>query len=556
MSLPAPVVPADYPVSEFFIKQANAGQRQTYAALMDFMLGNSDDFYADDSPFRILSGHAGTGKTWLLVQWILAMAKTHRVAVCAPTHKAVSVISAKIAEQAAQEKLDESFIKRIKIGTIYSLLGLRLREDRDGGMNMRIERNDEGEYFEGYDLVVIDECSMLSPQLLEHIQTYQQEGREPKVLFSGDAGQLLPVEDTSSASASNVIPLFDQDELTGDDSIPPIFRMIDNQHHLTEIVRQKSTGRAHPVSFFANEVRRYIEGEKAGVFTPQKVRDFIQSHPDDLMKKVLLAPVDTLSAGAVTLRKRFPEKDIRVVAWRNAVVDKHNLFIHKELASLYLDQAPSKPVENAFLAEDQPDSESGMADAPFWCGELMVSREAMLGFAPTAGACQRGFKFWEDALAPDLESATEKKAPIEGIIRIQNNIEMLVQSCVLMQHPYLDIPSWWVTAKLPDNQIAQFFVAADAQQHRLLQKEAWEDYRNMRRTPAGSRRAWAVTRACAPVMHAYSITAHKSQGSTFHYSVINLKDLFGMVGRSGADDYHRALYVAITRASERVWIGI
>ncbi len=31
---------------------------------------------------------------------------------------------------------------------------------------------------------------------------------------------------------------------------------------------------------------------------------------------------------------------------------------------------------------------------------------------------------------------------------------------------------------------------------------------------------------------------------------------YGMVGKSGADEYHRAFYVAVTRAAERVWIGI
>ena len=556
MPSPAPALFVEASASESFLKMANEGQRHTYAALMDFLHADGgDDVYADDSPFRILSGHAGTGKTWLLVQWILSAAKTHRVAVCAPTHKAVSVISAKISEQSAQDGLDELFIKHIKVCTIHSLLGLRLREDRDGGMDMGIERQDGVDYFEDYDLVVIDECSMLSPQLLEHIQDFQQQGREPKVLFSGDSGQLLPLED--HGASSNVIPLFDQQEVDEDYSSAPIFRMVENQHFLTEIVRQKSTGRIHPVTFFASEVRRYIEGEKEGVFTPNKVRDFIQCHAEDLMKKVLIAPVQTISAGAVTLRKRFPEKDIRVVAWRNAVVDRHNGFIHRELASLYLD--PSTPPlagtpADAFLVDDQ--TEQDLRVAPFWKNEILVSREAMIGFAPMAGACQRGFNFWEDALAPNIENTAEKKPPVEGIVRVQNNIEMIVQSCFLMHHPYLDIPSWWLTARLPDDQMVQFFVAADAQQHRLLQQEAWEDYRKRRHTPAGSRRAWAVTRACAPVMHAYSITAHKSQGSTFHYSIIDLKDLYGMVNRSGADDSHRALYVAATRASERVWIGL
>ncbi|QQD74347.1 ATP-binding domain-containing protein [Acidithiobacillus ferrivorans] len=51
-------------------------------------------------------------------------------------------------------------------------------------------------------------------------------------------------------------------------------------------------------------------------------------------------------------------------------------------------------------------------------------------------------------------------------------------------------------------------------------------------------------------------TAHKSQGSTFHYAIVDLNDLYSMVRKAGADEYHRAFYVAVTRASERVWIDI
>ncbi|WP_408626792.1 hypothetical protein [Acidithiobacillus ferrivorans] len=37
---------------------------------------------------------------------------------------------------------------------------------------------------------------------------------------------------------------------------------------------------------------------------------------------------------------------------------------------------------------------------------------------------------------------------------------------------------------------------------------------------------------------------------------MDLNDLYSMVRKAGADEYHRAFYVAVTRASERVWIDI
>ncbi|EGQ63295.1 hypothetical protein GGI1_18396 [Acidithiobacillus sp. GGI-221] len=45
----------------------------------------------------------------------------------------------------------------------------------------------------------------------------------------------------------------------------------------------------------------------------------------------------------------------------------------------------------------------------------------------------------------------------------------------------------------------EFFVANSPLEHRSMQQDAWNEYRNApRRTTAGSRRAWTVTRACAP----------------------------------------------------------
>ena len=108
---------------------------------------------------------------------------------------------------------------------------------------------------------------------------------------------------------------------------------------------------------------------------------------------------------------------------------------------------------------------------------------------------------------------------------------------------------------MPDGDPIEFFMANDPREYQRMTREAWTAYRSpTRRSAEGFRRAWAVTRACVPVMHAYAMTAHKAQGSTFHYALVDLADLHGMVRTSGADDYHRALYVSVTRASERVWL--
>lgn len=502
---------------------STADQHTAFAELVQFIQGTWDGPQS-----QILSGYAGTGKTWLLVQLIMA-ANHQRVAVCAPTHKAVAVITAKLA--ASEPK------GHIWSGTLHALLGLRLREDRDGGMQLDLDRQDKGTYFEDYNLVVIDEASMVGSQLLSYIAQFQHSGQRPRVLYVGDPGQLLPVE--PEMDENGIGPLFAQTHASQTHHAPPVFEIIRDNHKLTEIIRQKSTGKPHPIALFAQEIRRYIEGTATGVFTPSIASAFIAEHANDMGRNVMLSPVDRIAAGAVTLRKRHPNKDIRVVAWRNQVVDRHNKFIHRELASLF-----------------EPDDH--LLEAPFWKEETLVAREAMYGFKPAATAHLRGAKFWEEALSPTLEGASQqKKERSDDVVLIQNNTEMTVLSCVPMAHPYADIDSWWITAEMPGQEVVEFFVANSQTEHRSRQQAAWNEYRNAkRRTTAGSQRAWTITRACAPAMHGYAMTAHKSQGSTFDYAIVDLNDLYGIARKSSPDAYHRAFYVAVTRAAERVWIGI
>lgn len=518
---------------------ATADQRAAFAHFIRFLEAGEGE-----TASRVLSGYAGTGKTWLLVQCLIAALNRHmRVAVCAPTHKAVAVIAAKLKEEITNfDALINS--KKLWIGTLHALLGLRLREDRDGGTRLELDRQENGTYFEHYDLVTIDESSMVSNELLSYIGECQYEGRQPRILYVGDPGQLLPIEAADNAQ-DNLGPLFSQAHISVQNPLPPVFERVKIQHGLQEIVRQKYTGKPHPIVVLAQEIRRYIEGTASGVFTPAKVQTFLAAHADDLGKHVRVAQVSQLAGGAVKMRKKFPNKDVRVVAWRNQVVDQHNAFIHRDLTSLF-------------------DVDEKALDAPFWPGEVLVAREAMYVFKPSAMAYQRSAKFWEESLSPILaepanpaQAEQPKKGRPDDVVMVPNNTEMVVNTCIPLQHPYLDVECWWVNAQMPGEDPVEFFVAGDPTMHRRIVQAAWDDYRQVkRRTATASQRAWTITRACAPAMHAYAMTAHKSQGSTFHYAIVDLNDLYRMVNKSGADAYHRAFYVAVTRASERVWIGV
>jgi len=509
-------------------KDATKGQREAFSDLVRFCAGSETG-----PATQILSGYAGTGKTWLIGHLVGACrARRLRIAVCAPTHKAVSVIAAKLKESGATPTW---------IGTLHALLGLKLKEGPDGTMQLELDRNPKGIYFEDYDVAVIDEASMVGLTLLGFIERFSRGGR-PRIVYVGDPGQLLPVEPEAASDPNGLAGLDIPAHGRGHE--PPIFGLVPTRYHLAEVVRQKSTGRVHPIVQFAQEIRRYIEGETDGVFHLVAIQAYVTAHSDVLGGAVRLARGADIGAGAVSLRRRRPKKDIRVVAWRNRVVDTHNRFIHQGLASLH-----------------EIDETMPTFAAPFWPGEILVAREALFGFRPTARILECDAKVWERALAANAASEGDqghsggRRDDVTNLV--PNNTELIVQLCEPMPHPYLDIASWRIVAQMPDGEAVEFFVADDPRDHQQLTRRTWDSYRSARRrTSQDFQQAWAVTRACAPVMHAYAMTAHKAQGSTFHYALVDVADLYGMVKVSGAEDYHRALYVAVTRASERVWLCI
>ena len=502
--------------------EATPSQQAAYAELMAFCTGLASPHSA-----RVLGGYAGTGKTWLAVHLMAAACEAKlRVAVCAPTHKAVSVILA---------KLDPAIHTPIWTGTLHALLGLKLKEAQDGLLSIELDRHPRGTYFEGFDIVFIDEASMVGPLLLSYIERFARTAT-PRVLYIGDPGQLLPVSPRDVTDRRQ-----GRFEVTPEPGPvrPPVFTLVPTHHVLTEIVRQKATGRAHPIVQFAQELRRYIEGEASGVFDPDAVRRYLAEHAQDLRGAVQLASAARVAEGCVALRQRRPGKDIRVLAWRNRVVFERNRVIHGALAAVYgVATEGLNPIP------------------PFWPGETLVAREALYAFRATVRIEEQGADVWERALAPPKNAQQSMGGRRDGLADlIPNNTEMIVKHCVPMAHPYLAIPSWHITAQIIGGDIVDFFVAADTREFQRLIRQTWDQYRiAANRSTEGFRRAWAMTRACAPATHAYAVTAHKAQGSTFHYALVDLADLYGMVDIAGADEYHRALYVAVTRASERIWL--
>jgi len=136
----------------------------------------------------VLSGYAGTGKTFLSMRF-LALAEGRGLCwtVAAPTHKAVGVLRGYLERAALRPTWYPS--------TIHRLLRLKLRRERD------LERCEEtaqtAAALEHLALVLIDEASMVDGALLEIALRCAHPFRT-RLVFVGDPAQLPPVGETES----------------------------------------------------------------------------------------------------------------------------------------------------------------------------------------------------------------------------------------------------------------------------------------------------------------------------------------------------------------------
>jgi hypothetical protein len=184
-------------------------QRKSINAMLDVIRDEDKNTYG-------LFGYAGTGKTTILVEFIsylLEQRLIHSVVFTAPTNKAVSVIKSKfknylinlykIFNKDPKETAFDMMISDlhehgviIDFITIHKLLKFEVDFNVDG--NIVFVRNDKKSLFESYEIIIIDECSMIPLKMLDTIFNEIRKHKSRKVIFSGDPSQLPPVNENKS----------------------------------------------------------------------------------------------------------------------------------------------------------------------------------------------------------------------------------------------------------------------------------------------------------------------------------------------------------------------
>lgn len=227
--------------------------------------------FENRKPGIVLEAPAGTGKTFLVGVFITQLLNEgYSVCATAPTNKAVGVLRGKIPAGCDTQ-------------TTHQLLSLRPQYRVDDWLKTSLSiryssRKDE----EHYDVVIVDECSMVDITLLSHILNLWY---KPFLVFVGDRVQLPP-------------PASNEEE-------SPVFGFPGFVHtNLSEIVRQKE---GSPIIELATAIR-----QAKSKYPSFMIKDFANNGDLQIVRKN-------------DSRELF---DTRILAWTNETVERYNNGFH------------------------------------------------------------------------------------------------------------------------------------------------------------------------------------------------------------------------------------
>ena len=234
---------------------------------------------APKSPFFVLSGFSGTGKTFLMQEVIRrsSLATRTRFAFTAPTNKAAKVLRS-ITGAAS---------------TIFVLLGLRIEKN---GELKELVGGDNPVNLDDYDVIFLDEASMIGSKLFSRLASVC-EAHRVKVVFMGDPAQLPPVGEIES--------LVWREPLSAS---------------LTQVMRHD------------NQILKLVTAIRGNMNSPAPCIDIKSDNSSDEGVWKVTKPAFKERIYSAAIDGAFADSSLaKVIAWRNVRVAEYNDLIRKAL---------------------------------------------------------------------------------------------------------------------------------------------------------------------------------------------------------------------------------
>lgn len=471
-------------------------QMQRATEIMEYVEGKhatgnipNEDNPKHEQPWRmyVLKGYAGTGKTYMfskIQNWML-YAKKFKIAVSCPTNKAVQIC----------RDMCEVADPKLTFATIHSLLGLKESRDDYGRLSFKPDPMNPPS-LDAYDVLIIDETSMLEDSLFIMIEEFVENGL--RLIFVGDPAQIPPI---------NRIDCI------------PFLRGKQNQYKmkegvLTTIMRQAA---GNPILEFATAIR---EQRKNNTFEYNYKTNIVNGGGIILIDK---DDKDTIYRICETyfVNDIFPNYPdfMKVIAWRNVAVNAINKkvrsFIYKDFITEFTPVLPALMPEEKMIVDEPIKDPTGLyilltTNSEFVVKNYKVAETRYRGKVKDHIVVDESFLYYDTL----IEYSNNKGKATTRIMVIHedslNNYNVALDSLKI----YAQRMGKW---------------------DRI---DAWKAF-------------YKLHNFFAKIKYNYAITAHKAQGSTFE-NVMMLE--WDMYENKKAEERNRIRYVAATRARKYLFI--
>lgn len=496
-------------VKESPFTPANKQQADAVTDIKNFIInGNSSEFF-------ILEGKAGTGKTTLIEEAISdAINNGKKVIVGALSHKAKRVLS---------EKLNKRYKKgQISSGTIAGLLGMKLDPETQEFIKDYDNPYADDAPVESADVIIIDEASMVDEGAIWTIMDSKR--RNAKVIFLGDRGQLPPIRSIQSyilllnenkpegykEVVSELKSLKDQ-KMNGSTKMGLVHKLVSkykfddlisgafeskNKASLTERVRQ---GEDSPILPFADYYWNNSEQEDSVVrpVPEKKMKDSLTDKGNLVFAESFDDAFDSISQ---VFKKAVNDKNldaIKIVTFRNATRQNYNKKIRKEVfgdEAEKFEKGDFIMFQNAFsVSKDVAFSNSDEFSIK------SVDKTEYLGYE----VYNLGVDYVNDDKAKGITTEYFKVLSNKDKDRFAEDVDVRMKEAA--------------KEKDPSQRRGKF------------------------------KAAYKFKETFADVDYSYAITSHKSQGSGYGVSVVDVEDI-SSVTMNTSKTKSRSNYTAITRA--------
>jgi hypothetical protein len=444
--------------------------------------------------FYLLTGSAGTGKTFLVSYLYSVLKSNYNIAFTASTNKAVNVLQATYETQHKQHKQHKQQEeektkgeiekeKEVNFYTIHRFMNSNRAIDKNGEAYFKFSEGKRGKIS---DIVFVDEISMIPSVLAAQIEVIK---KYKKVILIGDRAQLPPVNEIESS----------------------LFSWKINSSNLNEIVRYRNN-----IVKLANQLKNLIFNKKNiclascrgdGVFLYRDNDRWLEEYYKDTNNSVVLAYTnDRVRTYNDSIRKRVIK------------INSRNRF-----------EANEKIMFNNFYNASSI-NEGGEKINYYTSYQINIK------------SCREDVYIIDtikilETMRDDL--VFQKQNPIIAdtfIESLPNNIPiyyLVTEGDYLVNNP-IDFKGLSENLEKVKNE----FIRIKTLFSDTTIREFWDFYYN------------SLIDKFADVTYGYAMTVHKSQGSTYNRVFVDMKDI---IKRNPKErESYQCLYTAVTRAAKEI----